>query len=90
MAKLLYLGSHGVEDPTRAGLVFVGANGARDAGHEATVALVGDATLLMKDVIAAAAVPVGWPPVADLLKTAGDKGVPMANAAAEATNIVSV
>ena len=32
MAKLIYVGSHGVEDPTRAGLVFVGANGARDAG----------------------------------------------------------
>jgi predicted peroxiredoxin len=75
MAKLLYLGSHGVEDPTKAGLVFVGANGARDAGHEATVALVGDATLLMKDAIAAATVPVGWPAVAELMRTAVDKGV---------------
>jgi hypothetical protein len=32
MAKLLYVGSHGGEDPTRAGLVFVGANGAKEAG----------------------------------------------------------
>jgi len=47
-AKLLYVGSHGVDDPTHAGLVFVGANGARDAGHEATVALIGDATLFIR------------------------------------------
>ncbi len=32
MAKLLYVGSHGGEDPTRAGLVFVGANVARGLG----------------------------------------------------------
>jgi len=75
MAKLLYVGSHGVEDPTRAGLVFVAANGARDAGHEATVALVGDGVLLMKEAIAAATIPVGWPPVKELLTTAVGKGV---------------
>lgn len=75
MAKLLYIGSHGGEDPTRAGLVFVGANGARDAGHEATVSLVGDGVLLMKDPIAAATIPVGWPAVSELMKTAVEKGV---------------
>ncbi len=75
MAKLLYIGSHGGEDPTRAGLVFVGANGAREAGHEATVSLVGDGVLLMKDPIAAATIPVGWPAVNELMKTAVEKGV---------------
>ena len=48
MARLLYVGSHGVEDPTRAGLLFVGANGAKEAGHSPLIALVGDAVLLMK------------------------------------------
>lgn len=75
MAKLLYVGSHGGEDPTRAGLVFVGANGARQAGHEAVVSLVGDGVLLMKDPIAAATIPVGWPAVNELMKTAVEKGV---------------
>lgn len=75
MAKLIYIGSHGGEDPTRAGLVFVGANGAREAGHEATVTLVGDGVLLMKDPIAETTIPLGWPSVKELMKTAVGKGV---------------
>ncbi len=75
MAKLLYVGSHGSEDPTRAGLVFVAANGARDTGHEATIGLIADGVLLMKDPIAEATIPVGFPPVKELMKTAIDKGV---------------
>jgi predicted peroxiredoxin len=75
MAKLIYIGSHGGEDPTRAGLPFVGANGAREAGHEATVALVGDGVLLMKDPIAEATIPLGWSSVKELMKTAGEKRV---------------
>jgi predicted peroxiredoxin len=75
MANLIYIGSHGGEDPTRAGLVFVGANGAREAGHEATVALVGDGVLLMKDPIAEATIPLGWPSVKELMKTAVGTGV---------------
>ena len=70
MAKILFVGTHGTDDPTRAGLVFVGANGAKEAGHEPIIALLGDATFLMKDTIAAATVPVGWPSVKDLLATA--------------------
>ncbi|MGH7207966.1 MAG: DsrE family protein [Nitrospiraceae bacterium] len=75
MAKLLFVGSHGSDDPTRAGLVFVAANGARDAGHEATVGLIADGVLLMKDPIAETAIPVGFPPVKELMKTAVGKGV---------------
>ena len=75
MAKLLFVGSHGSDDPTRAGLVFVAANGARDAGHEATVGLIADGVLLMKDPIAESAIPVGFPPVKELMKTAVGKGV---------------
>lgn len=75
MAILLYLGSHGGENPTRAGLVFVGANGAREAGHEAIVALVGDGVLLMKDPIAEATIPLGWPSIKELMKNAVEKGV---------------
>ena len=75
MAKLLYVGSYGGEDPTRAGLVFVGANGAREAGHESTVTLVGDGVLLMKDPIAEATIPLGWPSVKELMKNAVDRGV---------------
>ncbi len=75
MAKLLYVGSHGSDDPTRAGLVFVAANGARDAGHEAAVGLIADGVLVMKDPIAESAIPMGFPSVKELIKTAIGKGV---------------
>lgn len=77
MAKLLYVGSHGGEDPTRAGLVFVAANGAKEAGHTPLIALVGDAVLLMKETIAASTVPVGWPAVKELMSASTGHGIPL-------------
>lgn len=49
MATLLYTTSHGSDDPTRSTLAFVGALGAIDAGHRSELALLGEATFLMKD-----------------------------------------
>jgi len=77
MAKILYVGSHASDDPTRAGLVFVAANGAKDAGHEPSVALLADGVLLMKEAIAGSTIPVGFPPVKDLLATAISNGTPI-------------
>lgn len=75
MARILYVASHGTDNPTKAGLAFIGANGAREAGHEAAVVLIGDGTYLIKDTIASATTPVGWPSVAELIKTAVERGV---------------
>lgn len=75
MAKLIYTSTHGSDDPTRAAFPFILANGAREAGHEAEVFLAGEAVYLMKNAIANAMVPVGWPPLRDLLKTAHERGV---------------
>ncbi len=77
MARLLYVASHGVDDPTRAGLVFVQANAAREAGHDPVIALVGDGVLLMRDVIAANTIPVGWPPVKELMTTSISHNIPI-------------
>ncbi|MGH7363493.1 MAG: hypothetical protein ACREJ7_06540 [Candidatus Methylomirabilales bacterium] len=77
MARLLYVGSHAMEDPTRAGLVFVYANGAKEAGHNPVIALAGDAVLLMKETIAANTVPVGWPPVKELMAASVSHGIPL-------------
>ena len=74
MAKLLYVGTHGSDDPTKAALVFVAANGATEAGHEPIIALLGEGTLLMKDEIAAATIGLGFPPVSELLATAVANG----------------
>ena len=66
MAKLLYIGTHGTDDPTRATFPFLMAKGAIDAGHEAGIILMGDAALLIKDHIAAQVQGVGVPPLREL------------------------
>jgi predicted peroxiredoxin len=68
--KLLYMGTHGPEDPTRAALVFSAAAGAREAGLTATVALVGDGVLLMKYEIAQSTKGVGRDRVYQLIRQA--------------------
>ena len=55
------MGSHGSESPTRAVLPLLQAQGALEEGHEVEIALMGDAVILMKDTVAKATVPVGWP-----------------------------
>ena len=77
MAKLLYVGTSGTNDPTKAGLVFVGANAAADAGHEPQVVLQSDAVYLMKEEVAASTTGVGMPSLKKLMDTAVAKGTPL-------------
>lgn len=72
--KLLYMATHGPEDPTRAALVFSAANGAREVGLEATVALVGDAVMVMNDATAKATIGLGRAPLDVLIDKAIAKG----------------
>ena len=67
MAKILYQTTHGTEDPTRAGLTFIAANGAKEAGHEPVVVLIADATFLMKSDIPKSVTPVGFGPLSDIM-----------------------
>jgi predicted peroxiredoxin len=77
MATLLYFSTNGSENPTKAALPFLGANGAVEAGHEAQIVLFGDAVVVIKDAVAASIVPVGWPPLKDLLATTIKNQVPI-------------
>lgn len=77
MSKLLYFSTYGSDDPTRASLPFHLANGAVEAGHQAQITLIGEAVYLMKDVVADAIQPVGWPPLTELLATAIQNGTPI-------------
>jgi uncharacterized protein involved in oxidation of intracellular sulfur len=63
------MGTNGSNDPTKASLVFVAANGAVEAGHEAKITLLGEAVYLMKDEVAASTVGLGWPSVKELMAT---------------------
>ena len=77
MAKLLYFSTNGSENPTKAALPFLGANGAIDAGHQAEIILFGDAVVVMKDEVADSVVPVGWPPLKDLIATSISHAIPI-------------
>jgi len=74
MAKILYFGSNGSENPTKSVIPFLGANGAVEAEHQAEVFLFGDAVVLMTDVVANSVVSVGWPPLKEIIDaTIGNK-----------------
>ncbi len=77
MAKILYMGSNGSENPTKSVFPFILANGAVEAGHEAEISLFGDSVVLMKDAVANAVVPVGWPPFKDILATTIKNKIPI-------------
>ncbi len=77
MAKILYMGTNGSENPTKSVFPFILANGAVEAGHDAEISLFGDAVVLMKDVIANNVNPVGWPPLKDILATTIGNKIPI-------------
>ncbi len=67
MAKLLYVGTCWTEDQTKATLPFLMAKGAIDAGHETGIILMGEATPLIKDAVAAQVHGYGTPPLKELV-----------------------
>jgi predicted peroxiredoxin len=67
MASQLFIGLHGSEDPTKATLPFLFANGAIDAGFETGIILLGDAVVLMSNTVADNVHGVGFPPLKELM-----------------------
>ena len=65
--RFLLVGLVGSENPTRANFPFAWAAALREAGHEVRLELAGDATVLMRTVVANSLMPVGWPPLRDAL-----------------------
>lgn len=77
MAKIAYMGCSGSENPTKAAFPFILANGAVEAGYEAEVSIFADAVVIMKDAVANNVVPVGWPPLKELMATTIKNKVPI-------------
>ena len=59
MAKVFIQATHGPENPTKATLAFLIARTAKDAGHDVSILLLGDAVYLMKDDVLDSVVGVG-------------------------------
>jgi predicted peroxiredoxin len=79
MSSIVYLGTYGSDDPTRASILLGMVLGAvkSDAGHQVEIILVGEATYLMKDEIAAHVHGHGCPLLKDMLQQVIDHGVPI-------------
>jgi predicted peroxiredoxin len=77
MARILYLGTAGSNDPTRAGLPFNFAMGALDAGHQPEIFLAAEAPYLMKDSVLAAVQPVAMPALKEMLDELVAQKVPI-------------
>jgi len=77
MARLLFISTHGSEDPTRASLPFFIAKGAVEAGHKPEIVLAGDGAVLARRAVADAILGVGIPPLKELIQFALDHKVPV-------------
>jgi sulfur relay (sulfurtransferase) complex TusBCD TusD component (DsrE family) len=68
--KIVLKSAWSSDDPTKAAFPFSHANALSEAGHAVQVFLLGEA-------VAEAVVPVGWPPVAELLGKAAARQIPI-------------
>jgi predicted peroxiredoxin len=68
VAKLLFVGTHGTDDPTNATFPFLLAKGAIEAGHETGIILQGEAAPLIKDAIAGQVHGIGVPPLSEVIE----------------------
>jgi predicted peroxiredoxin len=65
--RILVKSAWGSDDPTKASFAFIHANAFADAGHAVQIFLLGEAVSIMRDPVANAVVPVGWPPLGNTL-----------------------
>jgi predicted peroxiredoxin len=77
MARILYVVTAGTDDPTRAALPFNFALGALEAGHQPEIFLTGEGVYLLKEDVAGGIVPVGPPPLREMLGKLVEQRVPV-------------
>jgi predicted peroxiredoxin len=73
--NIMFKSAWGSDDPTRAAFAFLHGNALAEAGHTVQIFLLGEAVSLMRDSVAHAVVPVGWPPLAEAMKKAVDNKI---------------
>jgi len=77
MTRILLKSAWGSDDPTKASFAFLHANGFAELGHEVQIFLLGEAVNVMRDEVANAIVPVGWPPLRETLATTIAHRIPL-------------
>ena len=68
--KIFMKSAWGSDDPTKACFPFLHGTALAEAGHEVQIFLLGEAVNLMKDSVLNAVVPVGWPPLKEIMPKA--------------------
>jgi predicted peroxiredoxin len=77
MGRILLKSAWGSDDPTKASFAFLHANAFAAHGQEVQVFLLGEAVNIMRDEVADAIVPVGWPPLRETLAETKELGIPL-------------
>jgi predicted peroxiredoxin len=75
--KILMKSASGSDDPTKAAFPFLHGDALSEAGHEVQIFLLGEAVSLMRKSVANAVVPVGWPPLSEVLSKIVAKKIPI-------------
>lgn len=65
----------GSDDPTKAAFPFLHGLALSEAGHSVQIFLLGEAVSLMRKSVAAAVVPVGWPPLEQTITKVAERHV---------------
>lgn len=73
--KMLFVGTHGSNDPTRAAMPLISATGALSEGHEVKVAFLGEAAYITNETIAQEVNAVAFGNVADRMRQLVEGGV---------------
>jgi predicted peroxiredoxin len=77
MAKLLFHALVGSENPTRASFPFLQAVANKERGDDVSIALGGDAVVLIRDSIINSLVPVGWPSLKETFAKVVEHEIPI-------------
>jgi predicted peroxiredoxin len=73
--RVLVKSAWGSDDPTKAAFPFLHGNALAEAGHQVQIFLLGEAVSLMRDPVAQSVIPVGWPPLREILEKTISLGI---------------
>jgi predicted peroxiredoxin len=77
VSNVLIKSAWGADDHTKAAFAFLHANAFAEAGHEAQIFLLGEAVSLMRTPVADTIMPIGWPPLREVLVRTIDLKIPI-------------
>jgi predicted peroxiredoxin len=66
--KIMMKSAWGSDDPTKSAFPFLHGYALAEAGHDVQIFLLGEAVSVMRLSVAKAVVPVGWPPLEEILQ----------------------